>query len=84
MREHFLRVASEKRYFFCTKQPIVDTNFLTVNFSEPTESSFAICSQSWDFEGKYDFFNFISPESVRAPSSLFYRSNWMILSLFAS
>ena len=36
------------------------------------------------FQGKKDFFDFTSTGSVSAPSSLFYRSNWMILSLFAS
>jgi len=41
-------------------------------------------SQSVYFGKENNFFDFISPGSIPAPSSLFYRSNWMILSLFAS
>ena len=54
------------------------------NYSEPSESSSPISQKSRDFEEKYDFFSFISPESIPAPSSMFYRSDWMILSWFAS
>ena len=33
VRGHFVRTASEKRYFLCKNNTIIDMNFLTVHYS---------------------------------------------------
>ena len=40
-RNRFRKTRNQKSYYFCTNKTNPDTNFLSVHYSEPTESSLA-------------------------------------------